>query len=85
MSGSVSRKTHCFSSNIEQQIAAKARGDRKIVRHGGTLCSGCYAEPPLPGQRYGAECHRRAVRASAQRKQDELKRLRALAAGAPNA
>ena len=79
MTGDVSRASDCFIRNIEQQIAAKQRGDRKLVRHGGTLCSGCYAEPPLPGQRYGAECHRIAVRASARRKQEELARLRKLA------
>jgi hypothetical protein len=79
MSGNgVSPKTDCCKSNIEAQIEAKRAGRRKNVFHGGALCSGCYSEPPKPGQRYGAECHRKAARASYHRKQEELKRLRAL-------
>lgn len=64
--------------DIQVQIAAKRRGDRKNVFHGGALCSGCYDEEPLPGQRYGRKCHRKACNASYHKKQEELKRLRAL-------
>lgn len=74
----VSRETYCFKGNIEQQIALKRAGRRKLVRHGGTLCSCCYISPPASGQRYCAECHRKAASASYRRKQEELKRLRAL-------
>ena len=37
-------------------------GKRRIVRHGGTLCSKCLTAPPAPGQRYCNECHRGAQR-----------------------
>jgi hypothetical protein len=39
------------------QIDLRRQGKRKTVQHGGTLCSGCYDEPPLPNNRYGKKCH----------------------------
>lgn len=75
MSDAVSHETNCFREAIEHQVALKLAGRRKLVRHGGTLCSGCYQEPPLPGQRYGARCHRTAVQKSYYKKQKRLKAL----------
>jgi hypothetical protein len=63
------------------QIALKRAGRRKLVRHGGTLCSGCYAEPPAPGQRYGKRCHAAREKARRAAAAAELKRLRAAHGG----
>lgn len=57
MSDHVSQETPSYTPSVAQQIAQKAAGRRKKVMHGGSLCSGCYVEPPLPGQRYGRNCH----------------------------
>jgi hypothetical protein len=60
---SVSRETESFTQaitwleNIVAQIRLVAAGRRRTVKHGGLLCSRCYSEPPLPGQRYGKQCH----------------------------
>lgn len=42
---------------VAAQIEAKRAGRRDRVYHGKSLCSGCYAEPPMSGQRYGHKCH----------------------------
>jgi len=84
MSAAVNCETQGFKENIAQQIEMKRAGRRKHVHHGGTVCSGCYAEPPLPGQRYGKNCRNKASLASYYRKQDELKRLRALVSQGEN-
>ena len=57
MTESVSRKSDCFTHDIKLQLEAKARGDRKIIRHGGTLCCKCHAEPPISAKsRYCKKC-----------------------------
>lgn len=68
MSGDVSHVTLC--SNIAAQIEQKAAGRRKRVRHGGTLCSSCYAEPPRQGQRYCLSCH--SKRETARKKKQRI-------------
>lgn len=55
------------------KLRRQAPGRRRLVEHGGTLCSRCLTNPPLPGQRYCAECHAAAsreyrTRANAKRK-----------------
>lgn len=47
-----------FSTRVAMQVEAKRQGSRKLVRHGGTLCSRCLAEAPArPGGGYCAPCH----------------------------
>jgi hypothetical protein len=58
MSDHVSRETVSYTPEVARQIELKAQGRRKNVKHGGALCSGCYLEPPIPGQRYGKNCHK---------------------------
>jgi hypothetical protein len=67
-----------FTCNIADQIKLRLEGRRGNVRHGKTLCSGCYLVPPREGQRYCRECHNRANREHSKRKAAELKRLRSL-------
>lgn len=78
---SVSRENKRSEENIRAQIDQKISGNRRRVFHGGTLCSGCYAEPPLPGQRYGIQCKRKAAREFYHKKQEEFRRLKALVGG----
>lgn len=79
---SVSRETHCGADHnpkIAAQIEQRRQGDRKLVRHGGTLCCRCLKRPPLSKKdRYCALCRaadRRKRRAAAR---EELQRLKAL-------
>lgn len=75
----VSHETESYTATVQAQIEQVRAGRRKLVRHGGKLCSGCYDEEPMDGQRYGKRCH---AAYEAKRRQDqaaELKRLRALA------
>lgn len=83
MQQSVNHETYCCT-DVEMQIALKRAGRRKLVRHGGTLCSGCYGEPPMAGQRYGLRCHAERERARRAKLSAELKRLRAQQEGAQN-
>lgn len=76
----VSQYTDNLPENIARQVEAKRAGRRKIVRHGGMLCSRCLENPPTRNDRYCRACrnsynadHRKAER-------QELKRLRALVA-----
>ena len=73
---SVNHETQCCT-DIEMQILLKRAGRRKLVRHGGTLCSRCYAEPPMAGQRYGLRCHAAREKDRRAKVSAELKRLRA--------
>lgn len=41
----------------ERWIAEVKRPKQRRVYHGKSLCSGCYTEPPMSGQRYGRKCH----------------------------
>lgn len=77
MSDNVSCVTENLPSNIAAQIAAKKRGDRKIVHHGGLLCSRCLEKPPAAPDRYCRDC-RLAYSAAHKRKQTrEIRRLKA--------
>lgn len=49
--------TNCCTQNIAAQIEQKRAGRRKLVRHGGTLCSKCLEVPPTKGQKYCPACH----------------------------
>lgn len=76
----VSHETHSLPENIARQIEARALGRRKLVRHGKTLCSGCYE--PIESDRHDAYC--KACRAGysagwRRRQAAELKRLKELA------
>jgi hypothetical protein len=43
---------------IRNQVAEKRRGGRKVVRHGGTLCSDCLEVPPATAKtRRCRPCH----------------------------
>lgn len=75
----VSQVSPSYSCNVEAQIEQKRLGRRRKVFHGGTLCSGCYNEPPMPGQRYGANCHSQYEADRRRREREELNRLRAAA------
>jgi hypothetical protein len=76
----VPRETESLPSNIERQIAAKRAGDRKIVRHGGLLCSRCLENAPASAtDRYCLECRAAYERERRKIQKDELLRLRALA------
>lgn len=79
MSDCVSRVT-CFSSEkVMAQIEQRRRGDRKIVRHGGALCSRCLEKPPAnPKGGYCASCHAEYEATRRKSEREELKRLRAL-------
>lgn len=83
MSGSVSHEGNGSARNIDGRIAAQIEarraGHRKMVFHGGSLCSTCLENPPRPNQRDCTECHRKASRDSRARLRAELRRLRALA------
>lgn len=76
MSGDVSRVTDFSSEKLAAQIQQRKDGRRKLVRHGGTLCSKCLINPPSSGG-YCPRCHAdyEAQRRRAER--EELKRLRA--------
>jgi hypothetical protein len=67
------------TGKIAMQVEMRRAGRRKRVHHGGTLCSGCYDEPPISGQRYGKKCHAARERKRRAAQAEELKRLRALA------
>jgi hypothetical protein len=58
----VSRETSSLTSKIEGQIAARARGDRKNVFHGGTLCSHCLSAPRSGHDAYCAPCRAKYMR-----------------------
>lgn len=70
----VSRETPSYTPKVARQIAEKAAGKRKRVMHGGALCSGCYLEPPMKGQRYGKKCHAEIERTRRKRVVEENKR-----------
>ena len=75
MPENVSRVTDC--STVQLQIAAKYSGWRKIVRHKGTLCSRCYANPPrAANQRYCKACHADEQRQARKRAAYKLARLK---------
>lgn len=73
----VSRETPSYNCNIDAQIEQVRAGRRKTVRHGGKLCSGCYEEKPVPGQRYCKQCHADYEAERRRSERAELKRLRA--------
>lgn len=75
----VSHETDSYTVTVQAQIDQVRAGRRKLVRHGGALCSGCYDEPPMPRQRYGLRCHAAYEAKRRQDQAEELKRLRALA------
>ena len=77
----VSQVTDCLPGNIEAQIEAKRAGRRKLVRHGGLLCSRCLTNPPKGKDRYCGECRRTYKRDHERAERDELKRLRAIVEG----
>lgn len=63
----VSRETICV--NVAAQLErCQSKGQRKYVRHGGTLCSKCYSAPPAgKNQRYCKKCHCDASKATKDR------------------
>lgn len=65
----VSRQTESFS--LEAQIEERLAGRRGKVRHGGTLCSNCYANPPHGKDKYCLGCRRAYRRAHPRRKKTE--------------
>ncbi len=78
MTGDVSQETILSRRNVSTQVERRLEGLRKTVRHGGTLCSKCYKNPPRkPGQGYCIDCHNAWNRAKAKADREELKRLRA--------
>lgn len=64
----VSQRTDCLSQTIVEQIKLRAAGRRKLVRHGGLLCSRCLVNPPANKRdRYCGDCraaYNRARRAT---------------------
>lgn len=78
MSDAVSHETNCCTVNIAAQIEQKKAGHRKLIRHGGALCSRCLERPPAHRQRYCNPCHAEAEKVARARRRDELTRLRAL-------
>lgn len=79
MSDHVSRVTNLCSGKVAAQIEQRRRGDRKIVRHGGALCSRCLEKPPAnPKGGYCAGCHAEYEATRRKSEREELKRLRAL-------
>lgn len=82
MSENVSRVTPSLTSKIEGQIAARARGDRKNVFHGGTLCSCCLSAPRSQSHAYCGPCMAKYMRdwrkTQAERLAAHMAELRAL-------
>ncbi|HEY0281602.1 MAG TPA: hypothetical protein VGC27_03140 [Rhizomicrobium sp.] len=79
MSDDVSRETVCLPLNIKAQIAARAAGHRKNVRHGGLLCSHCLKAPPKSANdRFCGPCRAAYERDRRKQERAELLRLRAL-------
>lgn len=78
MSDAVSRETKTLAQIIERQLQEHAEGNRKIVRHAGTLCCRCHTAPPVPGGGYCAECRKAYDQNRRKTAADELTRLRAL-------
>ena len=88
MSENVSHETVSLTSKIAGQIEARARGDRKNVFHGGTLCSCCLSAPRSPSHAYCGPCMAKYMRGwrTMQRERiafykAELHRLKATAEG----
>ena len=59
------------------EARAKRTGSRIYVSTKGALCSKCHRVPPLPGQRYCAECHAAAMRESRARLKTKHEIMRA--------
>jgi hypothetical protein len=75
---SVTPATLCLSANIAAQIEQRALGRRKLVRHGGLLCSRCLEQPPAGAvDRYCHGCRAAYNRDRRKAEREELKRLRA--------
>jgi hypothetical protein len=59
MRDTVTRETECFSNSINDQLALRAAGRRKHIRHGGRLCCRCHTRPPASAKdRYCKECRK---------------------------
>jgi hypothetical protein len=59
------------------RLLRQTPGRRRLISHGGKLCSRCLINPPLPGQRYCAECHAAACRESRARIKAKHEAMRA--------
>ncbi len=58
----VSHATQSLTSKIAGQIEARAKGFRKNVFHGGTLCSCCLSAPRSGHDAYCAPCRAKYMR-----------------------
>lgn len=58
-------RAHLADKGIRLQV--QATGKRRLVKHGGKLCSRCLSRPPKSGQRYCSECLAAANREYRQR------------------
>lgn len=56
MSDEVSRETKSLASDIDAQLAERAAGKRKNIKHGGTLCCRCHRNPPSTNGKYCKLC-----------------------------
>lgn len=54
---SVDGETYFCTLDVAAQIEQKRAGRRKLVRHGGRLCSKCLERPPAASCGYCNPCH----------------------------